>query len=135
MDFEVAGPTLCPDRANQLVDLFRGAICVLQDLRRAGDFREDPALRVDVLHLVVDAGDARFGDTRAAGYDEQRNLLRVGARDRIHDIVATRSIGDTDHSQRSGATRVAVRRESDGGLVRKGDDFEIPRAAEAVKET
>ncbi len=117
MDFEVAGPTLRPDRANQLVDLFRGALWMFQDLCRAGDFREDTTLRLDVLHLVVNGRDARFRHTGATRDDQQRNLLRVGARDRIHDVVATRPIRDADHAKSSGAARVAVRRETNRGFV------------------
>ena len=44
---------------------------MLEDARGAGDLGEHPELALDVLHLMVDAGEALLGLARPAGDDQQ----------------------------------------------------------------
>ena len=134
VDLEIAGAVLSHDLSHHLVDLPCRQLRLAENPRRAGHLGEDSALALHVLHLVVDAGDLLLGLPGAAGDDQQRNLLGVGARDGIDDVVPPRSIGDAHDAEAARASRVAVGREAHRRLVREGDDLEAAILAEAVEE-
>jgi hypothetical protein len=118
VDLEIAGPVLGHDLTHHLVDLPCRQLRLAQNPRRAGHLGEDSALTLHVLHLVVDAGDLLLGLPGATGDDQQRNLLGVGTRNGVHDVVTTRSVGDAHHAEAARASRVAVGCEAHRRLVK-----------------
>ena len=96
--------------------------------------RKMRALRLDVLRLMVHAAELLLGFAGPARDDQQRHLLGIGARDRVHDVVAARAVGDAEHAELARAARVAVRGEAHRRLVGEGHDLEPAGAPEAMEE-
>ncbi len=101
MDLEIAGLLVQPDRADNFVDIDRRAERIVDDFRRARHLSVDAKLRLDLLRLVVDehAELALLLAWAAADY-EDRYSLGERASDRIHHVVAARTVGDADAPMR-----------------------------------
>jgi hypothetical protein len=134
VDLQVSRAMLREDRAKRLVHFLGGKARVRQDASRAGDLREDAALGLHVLHLVVHAGELALRLAGATRDDQQRDLLGVGSGHRVHQIVPPGTVGDADHAQPAGAAGIAVGREAHRRLVGEGHDLEPTAGAEAVEE-
>jgi hypothetical protein len=116
-------------------DLARRAARVVEPGLVAGDFAEDPELRVQGLRLVVQQ-QSRAGLSLAgrARYDDDGRLFRVRARHGVHDIERSRAIGDGGHAERAVRSRRRVRGEADRRLVRERIERKDPRGLDDLEE-
>ena len=135
MDFDIAGALLGPDRAHHIMQLHRGAARIGQHRRGAGDFLVDAMLGFDFARLMVNQrAQLALLFAGAARQDEQRHALGKRARHRIDHVVAARAVGHADDADFAGRARVAVGRETDARLVRKGQDLRPLAPAQGEKQ-
>jgi len=135
VDLEVAGALLAPDGPYDFVDVGCSATGIVYYLRSAGEFPVDTELRLDFLRLVVDQGpEFPFFLARASTDHEDWHALRERARNGVHHIVPSGTVGDAYYTDGPGGAGVTIRCKPYPRLVRKGHDPKSSRVAELEEQ-
>ena len=134
-DLEIHGPLGLQRHVDRAADVRGRRARIVQDGAVFGDLAVDVELGLERLHLVVhvQAG-ALLRAAGAAGQDDQRRFLRVGARDGVHHVQPAGAVGHAAHAQPTGHARRAVGRKPDGRLVAEPHQREAAVALEGLEQ-
>ena len=98
----------------------RRALRIVEPRAVDRQFLEQPPLRIERLHLVVQQEAAgRFVRGRRAGQHDQRHAFGIGAGHGIDQVERAGTIGDGGHAEAAAGARCGIGGEADARLVRQ----------------
>ena len=116
-------------------DQRRCALRVVEPGAVDGQLLEQPPLRIERLHLVVQQQAAgRLVRRRRARQHHQRHAFGIGASHRVDQVEGTGAIGHGGHAQTAARARRGVGREADAGLVRQRVQRQQRRALDLAEQ-